>query len=107
MYNAIVDAVKSEIVPMQEFDFVIPSGTTVQNLRTSFVGDTLTRDGYHLSTLDRYAAGLTWYKMITGNEIDGISYVPSTSITESQISAVKESVNNAIGNPYEITQFEN
>ena len=106
MYNSIVNTVKSKVMPISEFDFIIPSGTTVQNLRTSFIGDTVTRDGYHMNTLGRYAVGLTWYKMITGNEIDDITYVPATSITDDKLNAIKESVNNALLVPYEVTQSE-
>ena len=49
MYNAIVSAVNSAVLPKQDIKKVIPSGTAVQNLRTSFIGDKLTRDGYHMS----------------------------------------------------------
>ena len=57
MYNAIVSTVKEMIVTNNAFVDIIPSGTTIQNLRTSYLGDTLTRDGYHLKLgVGRYAA---------------------------------------------------
>jgi hypothetical protein len=49
MYNAIVDTVQSEINTRDDLEYVIPSGTTIQNLRTSYMGDYMTVDGYHLS----------------------------------------------------------
>jgi len=97
MYNAIVDATKSQILPLNEFDFIIPAGTTVQNLRTSFIGDNITRDGYHMSYyLGRYAVGMTWLKCVTGLDISDVTYVPSSVISENQRTAVIECVNNAV-----------
>lgn len=67
MYQAIVTAVS--IVAQRhanEIAFVVPSGTAIQNLRNTFVGDTLCRDGYHLSLgLGRYTAACTWLEIIT------------------------------------------
>jgi len=48
MYKAIISATKTKILTNSNFTKVIPNGTAIQNMRTSFVGDTLTRDGYHL-----------------------------------------------------------
>ena len=69
MYNAIVSAVKSAVLPNGEIVKVIPNGTAIQNVRTSFIGDNVTRDGYHLSyDKGRYLAGLTYAKILTGCE---------------------------------------
>lgn len=105
MYNAIIDAVKARVNVKDEIEFVIPCGTAIQNLRTSVIGDNLTRDGYHLSTnIGRYAAALMWAKQITGCDIDGITWRPSGNIyTARQIEAIKEAVNNAYANPYTVT----
>ena len=43
MYRSIVSAVNERIVPCGDFAAIVPNGTAVQNARTSFVGDTLTR----------------------------------------------------------------
>ena len=105
MYNAIVNAVSSEILTNDRIDGVIPSGTTIQNLRTSYFGDTLTRDGYHLSyNYGRYAAALTWFAYITEMNIADVSWVPSNypEIAD-HLSNIKESVSNAIAVPFSIT----
>ena len=47
MYNMIINVVNEVITPLN-FDIMIPCMTSIQNARTSFMGDTLTRDGYHL-----------------------------------------------------------
>ena len=105
MYNAIVNAVKTKVLAHEEIDFVIPCGTAVQNLRTSFIGDTITRDGYHMSyDYGRFVTGLMWARQITGKSIEGVSYTPSGySYTEEDILAIKEAVDNAHKTPYEVT----
>lgn len=105
MYNAIVDAVKREVVLTDAFDLIIPTGTAIQNVRTSYIGDTLTRDGYHLSlNLGRYIAGLTWFHSITGWPIDDITYVPHPSeIPEEYLPIIKDAVKSAVKNPFMVT----
>ncbi len=104
MYNAIVNAVSQKIVDNDDFEMIIPVGTTIQNARTSYIGDTLTRDGFHLTyDLGRYMAGLTLVKQLTGISIDNIGYRPASVAPEYKEVAI-ESVNNAIANPLEITK---
>jgi hypothetical protein len=105
MYNMIIDVVNTVITPL-DFDVMIPCMTSIQNARTSFMGDTLTRDGYHLDYyIGRYIAGLTWFAAITGCPVDGITYNPSTAkITDDMIRAAKEAVINAINTPLSVTQ---
>ncbi len=105
MYNMIIDVVNTVIEPLN-FDIVIPCMTSVQNARTSFMGDTLTRDGYHLDYyIGRYIAGLTWYAAITGCPVDAIEYNPSSGrISADMIRAAKEAVANAIKTPLAVTE---
>ena len=105
MYNMIIDVVNTVITPLN-FDVMIPCMTSIQNARTSFMGDTLTRDGYHLDYyIGRYIAGLTWYAAITGGSVDDIKYNPSSAkITDDMMIAAKEAVKTAIANPLAVTQ---
>ncbi len=104
MYEHIVDAVQSTIETNDDISFVIPVGTAIQNIRTSFMGDHLTRDGHHLSTgRGRYTAGLTWFKTITEFSIEDITYRPQ-SVSELELQAIKESVNNTFETSYEVTE---
>ncbi|MBO5967387.1 MAG: DUF4886 domain-containing protein [Clostridia bacterium] len=105
MYNMIIDVVNEVITPLN-FDIMIPCMTSIQNARTSFMGDTLTRDGYHLDYyIGRYIAGLTWYAAITGGSVDDIKYNPSSAkITDDMMIAAKEAVKTAIANPLAVTQ---
>lgn len=103
MYDMIIDTYEAKVSTNPRITGVIPSGTAIQNTRTSFIGDTLTRDGYHLSyDIGRYTAGLTWFKSITGLSLDDVDFSPM-GVRPSIVSAIKESVNNAFSNPFEIT----
>ncbi|MFA5687883.1 MAG: DUF4886 domain-containing protein [Kiritimatiellales bacterium] len=106
MYQAIVTAVQEKIVPNKNINFVIPSGTAIQNMRTSYIGDTLTRDGFHLSlNLGRYIAGMTWLKTLTGVLIDDISWVPNADeVPPELLPVIKEAVNNAVKTPFSVTE---
>ena len=82
---------------------LVPSGTAIQNLRTSYIGDTLTRDGYHMSeSYGRYTVALTWFAELTGASVELVTYVPST-VDEKDVPAIREAVSNAIDTPYKIT----
>ncbi len=104
MYDMIITATKECILTEPRFSGVIPSGTAIQNARTSFVGDTLTRDGYHLNkTLGRYIAGLCYFSAITGVDISDLTFVPAADITEEVREMAKDAVKDALAKPYEIT----
>lgn len=78
MYGGILNAVKTRVLPLAEFSLLLPVGAAIQNARASFLGDTLTRDGYHLSDpLGRYIAALTWARVLTGKSLEGIPYAPA------------------------------
>lgn len=115
MYNAIIAATKEKIVSNSNIDAVIPSGTAVQNVRTSFIGDTLTRDGIHMSyETGRFIVAMTWYKKITGRSIDNVAFFPEYTgeaglnavldeFKEEYRAVICEAVNNAVEKPFEVT----
>ncbi len=106
MYNAIVSTTQEKIVGNQDFATIIPAGTAIQNARTSYIGDTLNRDGYHLSYgLGRYIAGLTFVKQLTGLSIDNVEFLPNNVAAEQKEVAI-EAANNAVENPFEVTESE-
>ncbi|MCF0172241.1 MAG: DUF4886 domain-containing protein [Bacteroidales bacterium] len=108
MYNMILDAVREKVLAHQEIEFVIPCGTAVQNLRTSLIGDNVTRDGYHMAyDTGRYVTAMMWARQISGRDISGVTWKPSGySFSEKQILAIKEAVNNAYDHPYEVTRSQ-
>ena len=105
MYNAIVNAVKTIVLAREEFVDVIPNGTAVQNMRTSFLADNLTRDGYHLSLREgRFLAALTYAKILTGCDLAAISYTPEQYEYDNfLVAAIKDAVNKACAAPFEVT----
>ncbi|MBR3779084.1 MAG: DUF4886 domain-containing protein [Clostridia bacterium] len=103
MYNAIVSTVKEKIVGNPDFDGIIPTGTAVQNLRTSSLGDTLTADGYHLeNAYGDYTASLTRYCTFTGESAYSMFYCPSS--VGDHFHEIAEAVDNAVKKPYEVTE---
>ena len=57
MYAAILYCTKRVLADNPQLKGLIPTGTAIQDARTSFLGNDLTRDGYHLNlALGRYIA---------------------------------------------------
>lgn len=106
MYDMILNCVEKCIKPEKRFVGIIPCMTSVQNARTSFLGDTLTRDGYHLDYyIGRYIAGLTWFSAITGLSPEAVAYNPSESmISPDMVAVAREAVAAAIKTPGAVTQ---
>ncbi len=103
MYESILSAVKKNVLTDSRFSGLIPNGTAVQNART-ILGDTLTRDGFHLSLdLGRYLAGLTFFSVLTGKPVKGVSFFPE-GVTEEQAEIAKKCVEHAINSPLQITK---
>ncbi len=106
MYNAITSAVAERIVGNGYVDGIIPSGTAIQNMRTTHVGDILTRDGNHLSySHGRYTAALTWFAALTGGDVEAINWYPSKyPELANDLPTIRQSVKDAIKTPLAITQ---
>jgi len=106
MYEMGIAAAKKCVEPLPEIAQIIPLSTTFQNLRTSFIGDTLTRDGYHANlTTGRYALALTFYCAVTGADPYACTYRLKTDVTEGSrtFDAIAEAVANALQEPYAVT----
>lgn len=110
MYKSILKATETKVVPHEEISIIIPAGTAIQNVRTSNIGDTVTRDGYHMSnTIGRYTVGAMWAKSILNADISKLKTLPDIEpkITPEEFSIIVESVNNAHEKPFEVTQSKN
>lgn len=106
MYKAIVDAVNKAAL-LAGIDIIIPSGTAIQNGRTSYIGDNFCRDGYHLeTTYGRYTAACTWFEKIVGEHVVGNPYAPKgLDLYKAEIA--QHAAHAAILRPYEITVLKN
>jgi hypothetical protein len=106
MYNAIVTAVEEVIPQIKDIKIVIPSGTAIQNARTSILGDDLTRDGYHLSKpFGRYVASCTWLQAVLGKNPVGNTYCPE-GMTPEQCRAAQKAARKAVRKPSKITEIK-
>lgn len=104
MYNSIVDATRKTMEAHPELEFLIPTGTAVQNLRTSFVGDALNRDGSHLTVdLGRATAAYSWYAVLFGEEMTLQSAFTPYNLNAFSTTMAKNAAIAAVHNPYSIT----
>ena len=107
MYNAILKALNSKVKVQESIVGIIPSGTAVQNLRSSYIGDTITRDGYHMSyDYGRYTVALTWFAYLTGGDVDKVDWLPTSyaAVLKDHLPAMREAVKGALAKPEEITK---
>lgn len=105
MFNAIVDA-SNRAATEVGINIVVPAGTAIQNARTSFLGDNLCRDGYHLDyNIGRFTAACTWYEKLTGKNILNNSYAPA-SITDINIEVAHKSAHSAVQTPLKVTNID-
>jgi hypothetical protein len=104
MYRAIVEA-NRQAAGLVNINIIIPSGTAIQNGRTSYVGDNFTRDGYHLNDMGRYTAACTWMETLTGKNVVGNNWYPSSSLTQTQAELAQHAAHYAATNPEEITDM--
>ena len=118
MYQANIDTTMAYVIPRDDYDRIIPTGTAIQNARTSFFGESMSRDTYHLNNLGGTIAAYGLYAVITGQEIteinldivtasnkNGIGSAAkiNTPFREDEKLVIMESVNNALRNPYGVT----
>lgn len=102
MYAAILYCTKKVLADNPELKGLIPTGTAIQDARTSFLGNDLTRDGYHLDlTTGRYIASCTWYGVLFSKPFSIATYLPEgMTLEEGEI--CRKAAHEAIKNPYTI-----
>lgn len=106
MYQAIMETVSQAMTDHTQLKGVIPSGTAIQNGRTSFLKDSFNRDGYHLEiTYGRYTAACTWFETLTGVNVIGNAYAPA-GLNLQQKAIAQTAAHLAVQNPYEVTVLE-
>lgn len=105
MYYGILNCVQKQIDTNENFEKTIPTGTVIQNLRGSVIGDKLTRDGYHLNDLGRLAASYSWYAVLADQPIESVkmSVVGNTGISEQQKDLIVKAVNAALEKPQAVS----
>ena len=104
MYQAIVSCAR-KVQDDCTFDFIVPSGTAGQNARTSALGDTMTRDGFHMNLLyGRYVLACTWFETICGKKVGKKAFYPE-GVTSEQAAIARKSAHSAVRKPYVVTEI--
>ena len=104
MYKAIMDCTQNIVMKNKDICAVIPVGTAIQNIRSSYIGDTVNDDGLHLTPDIGYdLAGLTWYQALTGQLVYDFQYNSAYSKTNKNMEVILQSVSDAFKKPYELT----
>ena len=102
MREKLVEVTEQMVANNPAIDLLVPTGTAIENARTSKIG-LLTRDCYHLSVdKGRYIAGLTFISTVTGLDPSNISWAPE-GVDDYAVSVAIESARNAIKDPLNIT----
>lgn len=103
MYEAIVNAYNQAeaLIPTYE---IVPSGTAIQNARTSYLGDNFNRDGYHLNEIGRYTAASTWFEILFNESVVGNFYVPD-GFVDVDVEIAQNAAHEAVQNPDEVTEL--
>lgn len=122
MFDVIV-AQAQKVLAETEIDEVIPTGTVLQNLRTSSLDNemNLTRDGYHMDFgISRYAAACAVFEMLISPAFDGLTlddnpfrYDVSSTATGSYTTPVTDTnrlialqaARYAMAKPFEVTDM--
>ena len=105
MFSAINTCYQSQVVSTGLFDGLIPAGTAVQNIRTSYMKDTLNRDGKHMSEAHgRYLLSLNFFSSVFDVDLDlsPCNFLP-TDINASYKTLCYESIRNAYKTPLSCT----
>ena len=106
LYQDYIAATEKWVLPNSKVQGVIPCGTAIQNVRTSYMGDnfnsTSKNDGYHLNDEGDFVAALTWVCYFTGRQAKSIDYMYGYRGT--QYAAMAEAVDNAIARPWQVTE---
>lgn len=104
MYEDVVFSY-SQAARKKNITIVIPTGTAIQNARSSSLGDTLCRDGYHLNLqYGRYTASCTWFETFFGEPSTGLTYRPD-GVTEQQATIARQAAHAAILCPTAVTDL--
>ena len=105
MFNAINNCYTNQVAPLGLFEKLISAGTAVQNLRTSYMKDTISRDLKHMSSVHgRFLLGLNFLSQVYDIDFDKspCSYLP-TEVESSYKTVAYESIKNAVKTPLNCT----
>ena len=120
MYEAISTTLQEIVLPTYDFDYVMPSGTAIENaISGKYEPENVYRDFIHVNDYGRMIVAYTWFCTLTGTDIsecnpgtmshkvllDAMARNTGTDLvlTDEQKAVLIEAVGNAIKTPYAIT----
>ena len=104
MYNAIIDTTQDHIMKKYDVDFLLATGTAIENAR-SVMGECFTLDdGYHMNTAGEYVTGYMFFAALTGKPLQELKYKPSYIKPESRVT-IARAVNAALHDPFAATDL--
>jgi len=103
IFRVLRKTTRENILPLGIFKDIIPTGTTVMNLRTTDMTPRLTRDTVHMSLpLGRYATALTYTAKILGKMPSELIF-EDPGISKEDIAIIRKAADAAIKDPYTVT----
>lgn len=104
MYRAIVKSAR-RVCRELKIRTVVPSGTAVQNGRSSRLGDTFNRDGYHMhKALGRYTVACAWFETLFGEPVKEGGFVPA-GLEPDKAAIAREAAHRAVAKPYRVSNM--
>lgn len=105
MYQRLLEVTQEAVLSAKGLDLLSPTGTAIQNARTTSLANRLSRDGFHLSYVHgRYIAALTFFKALTGLSLHGIKWAPE-GVTEQEQELCVACATAATETPFSITRI--
>ena len=105
MRRRLVEVTQACVLTQPQIDLITPTGTAIENARTSRIG-LLTRDCFHLSVdKGRYIAALIFLAAITGLDVSDVIWTPPGVDDYARRVAI-EAAQNALRSPFEVTPSE-
>ena len=105
MFNDIVDTTQNHIMKKYDVDFLLASGTAVENARSS-LGQVFTKeDGYHMNTYGEYVTGYMYFAALTGKPLNELKFKPNY-ISETSRTIIARAVNAALHDPFAETDLK-
>lgn len=99
MFHAIANAV---IGAASKVDIIVPSGTAIQNGRTSYIGEGMLKDGLNLNPdIGRFITACTWFEALF-EDVTSNTFKPG-NLSKFNIRLAKEAAHQAVQKPQEIT----
>lgn len=119
-YSLLMKTHQEVIAPAITFDYVMPAGTAVQNLKTTKLrSNEVYRDYGHLTDFGRITVAYLWYCLLFDKDITECEIAPMNykvvldkfarqyqknwELTQEQKDILVETVSNTIKTPYEVT----